>query len=295
MVILLHENESALADKKFIVTVARWLEGPPTRAKRIWWWLRAAYYQSFWRMNFRWRPVLRTGVVAVTPASAPIFAHLFRYPEIDLETALQWTLAIFCLALFSAALRKLLTPHVKDTLAEEMLLRLGEAVVSVRNGAMPAADKHAARSACLSIIEVYVRAVTGAQQGEIGVSLVTYVGNSTHELRIDERNKGNRRATGRKFNGKFNLGHHACLAGSDPRAVYDLKEFGPNACKSPTGSKVRYRSLFIVPLMNEIDGKLRPIGYISIDSVCPFEFYGNRANVIAVELGNIAAYLKKLL
>lgn len=56
-----------------------------------------------------------------------------------------------------------------------------------------------------------------------------------------------------------------------------------------------YRSFFIVPICTARRDGLIPLGYLSIDSTRPYEFYGNRANVLAVECESIIARLKKLM
>lgn len=287
-----------MSDRKFSDALESWLDSTtPTRWRRLRWWAAALYFKTFWRIGFRWRPILRNALLASIPAATPLLAFAFT-PETKLtfDRASLWAASIFALTLLSAALQRMLTQGSKDAgPAEEMLMRFGEAISSSKSGSIPVSDREQARKACLSIIEVYVRAISGAKAGEIGVALAKYVGNSTHELRIDDRDKGNKRRTGGTFEGKHNLGHHACISGGDPRPVYDLREFGSLACKSPSGSKSAYRSIFILPIMRNVNGKLRPLGYVSIDSTRPYEFYGNRANVLAVDCAILVRFLEKLM
>lgn len=208
----------------------------------------------------------------------------------------MWSAVVFILVMVAEALQKVLSlQQVDSSASEELMMRSCELLRLCDDDAIRDVNRAAARNACLSMLEVYVRGLTGAKRGEIGVSLARYVADDLEALRIDERNAGSLRKMGVTFPGRHVLGHHACLAGDDPRAVYDLKAFGPAAMKSPTGSGASYRSFFIVPIFVNVDGLPAPIGYISIDSTRPYEFYGNRANVLAVECESIIARLRKLM
>lgn len=282
---------------RFDEAVEAWLVGTPSLVWRARWWLAANYYKRIWNRNIRARPVMVMAVKALVPAATPLLAYRFgANAAMTLPSALLWSGTIFAVAVTVDLLQSLLSlGHGDGSAAEELMTRACELLRLCGDDAITPANRSAARNACLSIIEVYVRSLTQAARGEIGVSLARYVPGQPGTLRIDERNAGSLRKMGVSFPGRFVLGHHACMAGDDPRAVYDLRAFGPKAFRSPTGSKTPYRSFFIVPICAGREGGLIPLGYLSIDSTRPYEFYGNRANVLAVECESIIARLKKLM
>lgn len=286
-----------MSEQTFDKAVEAWLAGTPSWFLRVRWWLAANYYKRIWNKNIRARPVLVMAVKALVPAATPLLAyHVRANAALTFPSAMLWSGMIFAVAVTVDFVQTLLSlKHNDGTAAEELMMRSCELLRLCGDDAIIAANRPAARNACLSIIEVYVRSLTNAARGEIGVSLARYVPGQPAMLRIDERNAGSLRKMGVTFSGRFVIGHHACMAGDDPRAVYDIRAFGAEAFRSPTGSKTPYRSFFIVPICTARRDGLIPLGYLSIDSTRPYEFYGNRANVLAVECESTIARLKKLM
>ncbi|WP_295043297.1 hypothetical protein [uncultured Paracoccus sp.] len=286
-----------MSKDRFDKAVEAWLAGTPSWFLRAWSWLAANYYKRIWNRNIRARPVMVIAVKALVPAATPLLAYRFgANAMMTLPSALLWSGTIFLVAVTVDLAQTLLSlKHGDSAAAEELMTRTCELLRLCGDDAIVATNRPAARNACLSMIEVYVRSLTNAARGEIGVSLARYVPGQPGMLRIDERNAGSLRKMGVTFPGRFVIGHHACMAGDDPRIVNDILSFGPEALRSPTGSRTPYRSFFIVPICVTLRDGLIPLGYLSIDSTRPYEFYGNRANVLAVECESIIARLKKLM
>jgi hypothetical protein len=149
--------------------------------------------------------------------------------------------------------------------------------------------------ATLGIIEIVARRITKANKGDISVSLAMYNGNSSDELKIRHRNPGNERPIGKRFSGRYVLGHHACQAGGDPRVVHNLRAFGKLGMKSPTQSNANYRSIYIIPICRKHNETSTICGFISIDSTRAYAFYANRANTIIIVCEPFIQHIQDLL
>jgi hypothetical protein len=179
----------------------------------------------------------------------------------------------------------------------ELMVRLGDLLTGVKGGrALSQSDKDDAIRACLGILENYTRLVTRSKKGDISVSLVLFAGNSASRMKVRHRNPGNERPTNREFDATHLMGYHACLRGTEPRVVHDLRKFGGKSMVSPTQTTVNYRSIFIIPVVTrrgEADEKIR--GFISIDCPRPYAFYGNRSSVLVVTCEPILSRINELI
>jgi hypothetical protein len=149
--------------------------------------------------------------------------------------------------------------------------------------------------ACLGIIENFVLPVTGSRRGEISVTLLVYEGTSRAKMRVRSRNPGNKRPINREVPSKSLLGHHACSSGSAPRVVNHIGHFGKDFAKSPTQTKLTYKSILIIPIECHTSEGTIIKGYVSVDAARPYAFYGNRANVIVVMCEPIINQLQQLI
>lgn len=272
-----------------------WLDGRYGFPFRVLRWIKSVWFNLVWANGYqrtRWH-IISYILKAATPASAPILSHFF-IGNLSLRAALYMAGAISVLA-FGAnwVERKINSPSIKDPFPKEMLRRIGEITSGLHPEATPPDERDHAKRACLTLIELYVRAQFRLPEKSVGVSLILYNGSSSTELRVDARNLGNERVN-KRFRGHHVLGHHACRAGPMPRAVADLREFNKLARKSPTGSTVSYRSFFLIPVGEEVDEIYKPKGYISIDATRPYVFYGNNAEVVAVDCEVIVNHLMTL-
>lgn len=177
--------------------------------------------------------------------------------------------------------------------ADEALVRFGDLLSALRQGPVPKAKRGDAIKACLGLIEVQARRIAKVRKGALSVSLVEYIGNSTTRMTIRHRNPGNDRPVGREFDGSQLLGHHACVADASPRVVHNLRHFGKNL-KSPTQSKVNYRSMLFIPIKPNGDGA-RIKGFVSIDCQREYAFYGSRADSIVVTCTPVVELLRDLI
>jgi len=178
----------------------------------------------------------------------------------------------------------------------EALIRFGDLLTTVKRGAIVGrADRDMAMTACLGIIENFCLPITHSTKGEIAVSLILYQGNSSNRLRLARRNPGNERPVNRPIKSERLLGHYACQRGGSPRVVNDIRHFGPEFATSPTQTSLNYKSILILPLECHIPGGgTRIRGFVSIDNVRPYAFYGNRANVVVVMCEPIINQLREL-
>lgn len=177
----------------------------------------------------------------------------------------------------------------------DAMVRIGDILSSQTVVRSKVEEKQAAIVAALGLLEVLAREVTCRKKGEVAVSLATYEGKSRTKMRLRFRNPGNDRPQNRTFDATDLLAHRACLAGTTPRIVHDLRGFGLKARKSPTQSAVSYRSFLIFPLHGLRDGEEKVIGFLSIDASTPYSFFGNRASTIVVNSQPIITHIQALL
>ena len=288
-------SKTVKAERVLQQQIDAWLDGRYSIFAKGWRWVKSIWFNIAWtngRRRTRWHVASYT-LKALTPASAPILSHLF-IGNIELTSAFYMAGAIALLAVGANWVeRKVNNPTIKDPFPKEMLRRIGEITSGLHPEATRPDEREHAKRACLTLIELYVRAQFRLPEKSVGVSLILYNGSSSTELRVDARNLGSERVN-KKFRGAHVLGHHACQAGSRPRAVADLREFNKLVRKSPTGSTVSYRSFFLIPVGEEVDEIYKPKGYISIDTSRPYVFYGNNAEVVAVDCEVIVNHLMTL-
>lgn len=180
------------------------------------------------------------------------------------------------------------------TVEMDLVVRFSEMMSLVEHRSVDQDDATDGIRAALGVIEIIARHVVRAEKGEIAVALATYNGGHSQEMKIRLRNPGNERAV-KKFSTRFVIGHYVCQRGRAPRAVHDLRCFGPSGNTSPTQSSVNYRSILFIPLSRIRAGKVEPCGFISVDSARPYAFYGGRDNEIIVACETFTSHVQTLL
>jgi hypothetical protein len=175
------------------------------------------------------------------------------------------------------------------------LIRFGDLLTSFKANAVKGGpNREAAIEACLGIVETIALPATKSKQGEISVTLITYLGNSHSRMRVRKRNPGNMRPANREFDSERILGHHVCQHGNAPMIVNQIKHFGKDFAQSPTQTRYDYKSILVIPLPCDDESGQKPKGFVSIDCNRPYAFYGNRANEIAVMSAPIVAQLREM-
>ncbi len=108
-------------------------------------------------------------------------------------------------------------------------------------------------------------------KGFFGVTLIVY-GERRDILSVRARSSGGATADG--LDAAQSVGHYATQAGK-PKAIHWLggSDIFPDRSLSNRSRRARYDSILAIPLPG-----LEPIGFITIDSARPFEFWGNRPN-----------------
>jgi hypothetical protein len=274
---------------KFDAAIRKWLAddyGAASRAKMY----AGGLVQNRLPRSVRPAPAVHWTARHVLAASAPLVA--LYYGTIGLTTAYVAAGGLFAANVVVSALGSVaaIKPSVEaDT--DEALVRFGDLLSALRQGPVPKDKRGDAINACLGLIEVQARRVTKTRKGELSVAWVEYKGSSNTTMTIRHRNPGNTRPVNREFDCANLLGHHACRAGASPRVVHNVRHFG--SVKSPTHSKVEYRSILFIPLQpNNGGGRIK--GFVSIDCARTYAFYGNRSSDIIVSCTPVLEMLKEI-
>ncbi|TAX39166.1 hypothetical protein [Rhizobium leguminosarum] len=283
-----------VSSAKFEKSVAAWLNdahGPLYRFRRG----AMSLYHNKLPREFRFFGVFHWLTKTSIASSAPGFAWF--YGSIAGTIAVGASVVIFSAHSFAGFMDRMSrekASNPSDNQAD-ILVRFGDLLSAIKSKASQTRDKDEAITACLSILEIFSRQITKSKKGDISVSLVLYSGSSRARMKVRHRNLGNERPRNREFDSASVLGHHACQSGPFPRVVHDIRHFGSAAMKSPTQSKMNYKSIFIIPL--EVDGNNETVmrGFVSIDAKLPYAFYGNRANVIIVTCEPVINQLRELI
>lgn len=280
-----------MPSEKGLRAIDRWLGSDPTRPERLRRWTKNCYHRFCWPHGER--RTLSHAALYIAEAAVPAIALVANGLLSDTskpKVYLTLAAAVAVFALFIGVVRRRVNAPKRDQHAREMFRRASEILVKHRT---KNADKSEVKQGCLTMLEAYVRSAYRLPPGTVGVSIVTYKGDR-EKLKIDAREAGSKRRPG-DFRCEFVLGHYAAQAGPDPRPIPDLHEFPKEFRKSPSGSDVAYRSIFIIPLGETVDEVFTPKGYISIDATQPYVFYGNRAEDMAVDCEHIADFMKTLI
>lgn len=228
-------------------------------------------------------------------SSAP--AAAWYYGSINGPVATSVGIAIFAghsLVSFFDRLSKDKTSGSSES-NSDILIRFGDLLGAHKvDGEMEEAERAEALRACLGILEIFSRQIAKAKQGDLSVSLLTYLGSSTTRMKVRYRNPGNTRPQNREVNAEGLLGHAVCKSGDAPRVVNDIREFGKPAMSSPTQSKVDYRSILFYPIVSNDDAGNTVSGFVSIDCKQPYAFFGNRSNDIVVTCEPILSHISEL-
>lgn len=279
----------------FEASVESWLTDKPSKLQRIKRGALALWYTRIYR-PFRIWGATHWASKTCMASSAPVIAWYF-YGSITGWIATLASVGIFAghsvVSILDQASRRKSSGTNPVT---EVATRFGEIVQSFPKGGEHHLHRDDNIRSALGILESVARAVTGANPGEISVCLATYEGSHTERMRLRHRNPGSTRPTNKTFQGTETVAHFACKSGPDPRVVHDLqREFPTAGRRSPTQSNPNYRSIFIIPVERERAGEKRVCGFISIDSVKPYAFYGNKANSIIVVCEPITNHIQDLL
>ena len=273
--------------------IRRWLENDYSRFTKIKRGLSALYYNRVPR-TLRFRPLrfMNWLMKAVLASSAPILAYAYG-------TIPAWMATVAALALFVVNTLIGLFDRITDTGAvdnqAETFVRVGDLVTAFKAGSVRAPNRTDAIRSCLGILENMALPITKSNKGDISVSLIVYVGNSSTKMRISDRNPGNTRPTNREIEGDKLLGHHCCAFDAAPRVIDDILSFGKELAKSPTQPNLAYRSIFVIPLEAQPADPRKAKGFISIDCARPYAFYGNRSNEIIITSEPLKTLISELI
>lgn len=288
-----------MADCKFEKKVDKWLTGDISRRERVFRYFKVFYYNRCAGLlsRIRFWGVVNWLVKTTVIASAPMVAWFYD-DAISLAKAVVVSLGLFLAHGFVNLLDKLSLQKSGDASGAEteLVTRFGEVIDAYDENSTRQEDKDISIVASLGIIEILAGVVTKTRKGEVAVSLATYTGPGQERMRIRHRNPGNTRPLNKEFQGNDFLGHRACQAGTDPRVVNDLKDFGQTGLVSPTQSSVNYRSIFIIPLgVENGQGQETVLGFLSIDCTRPYAFFGERQNAIMVDIEPVVRHIKQLI
>ncbi|ULB08743.1 hypothetical protein ORIO_02175 [Cereibacter azotoformans] len=282
-----------MKDDEFHRKVEHWLSDDPTRWERFQLAARALWHNKVPR-SFRWWSVIHWLTKMALASSAPAVAY-FMNRSIPAWAAITASVGILIGNIVVSLFDQLSKARRADRGGEtELAVRFGEIIASFETKTTAIGDADDSIRSALGVIEIVARKITKSTKGSIAVSLATYNGSGTSEMRIRHRNPGNDRAGNRKFPTTYVLGHYAAQAG-DPRVVHDLKSFGRRGFSSPTGHDVNYRSIYFIPVSRVVKGTQVPCGFISIDSTRAYAFYGNRDKAIIVTCEAFIDHVQSLL
>lgn len=276
------------SDKKFEKCVENWLRDDPSWIK-----YRAALTKSYFHNKVRVKP-LKVLVWPTRPAllSSPPLIAAFGYEVVSVTVGLSVAAALFVGHLVVGGLETWAERKsgLVDANEEEIAIRVGDLVSSIRSDKTRAEDKHSSIVASLGIIEGYARLLTKSTKGQISVSLALYTGTGESEMKLAFRHPGSERPVNRRFRVKNVLGHYATQAGNAPRIVNNLKSFGKNALASPTRTTSSYRSILFFPInVDQVSGKK---GFISIDCTKKYAFFGTVAERIVFMCQPLVAHIE---
>lgn len=284
-----------MPENKFDTQLQIWLNEPrPTGWQKIWRGFLALWHARWVggrRIWFAGR-MLGEATLAVMP---PILMH-WAYESISLFQAVIGAGAILVVRLWiGLSGRMALLPSTAGASGEmELVVRFTEMMHLVEHRSADQDDTTDGIRAALGVIEIIARHVTKSEKREISVSLATYNGNHSEEMKIRLRNPGNERPVG-KFATRFVVGHYVCRHGRAPRVVHDLRDFGPKGFSSPTRGAMNYRSIIFIPLVRTVDDRTEPCGFISVDSARPYAFYGGRDDAIVVACEPFTSHIQALI
>lgn len=271
----------------------RWLEDDHS-----WYWRRWMKAGAFWYnkvpRQFRFWGLTHLLSRAVLIVSAPLTA--VYYDSITLVQAGVVGGGLIILNVFTSVADRMSKAGASSpSFTAEGFLRIGDLLTAYKVNSIKAADRDAAIESCLGIIENIAIPETKSQRGDVSVNLITYVGNSTTQMKVRHRNPGNTRPKNRQFPTDAVLGHYVCQRGNAPLTINNIKHFGKDFAASPTQNSYAYRSILLIPMLcNTPQGQVAK-GFVSVDCTRPYAFYGNRANSIAVTSKPVLALLREML
>lgn len=285
-------SECRLPDRSRSVDryIRLWLDDDLTRTER---WRRAAkgIFHNRVPRKFRFWAVVHWFCRNALAASGPAVA--FYYGSVTRNTAYIAALALF-LASAVVWFFGLLADRKSQPDETEALVRFGDLLSALKTTSATNANRGDAIKACLGILQIFGRRIAKTEKEDLAVSLIVYEGNSTSKMMIRHRNPGSTRPVNRQIDAVSVLGHHACQKDGAPRVLHDTKDF-KGTLRSPTQSKVDYRSILVIPISVTSQNGVRVKGFVSIDCRRPYAFYGNRSDEIVVTCQPIIDQLSVLL
>lgn len=271
--------------------INQWLGDEYSKPRRYFMAAEGVFYNRVPR-RFRLLPLLYWFGQHSWAAAAPVVGYVAGAVPLQIAAISAPVLFVGSAALWS--LKALSERKGSDLTQSDAIVRFGDLISAVKSGAVPRGKRAEAIRACLGILEIHARQITKVGKGEISVSLVEYVGSSQTKMTIRHRNPGNERPIGREFDGSNLLGHHACMAGVEPRVVHKLSAID-RGTPSPTQSKVSYSSLFFIPIEVSTSEGPRVRAFVSLDCNRPYAFYGNRSREVVVTCRPFVDQIKELL
>ena len=278
--------------------IARWLSKSPTRGRRLYLWLQANRYKISYRISNVPIGALATlwlgrcGLAVAGPAGA------YLYGTATFAAASALSAVIILLYAMTSFIGHYLSQSAggDSEPISDAVTRASEILSRLDGQNVPAEGRSRSIDSCLGLIQAYVRHLIDGDKNEVSVALVKYTDAEKTQLCVTNRNPGNPRPIrDTPFDGSRVLGHHAARSGRGHRVVPDLRRFPAEFRGSPTHKSVNYRSFYIIPMMKQTESGTEVLGFLSIDSPRPYAFYGNRANLIAVECGAIVNHIRELM
>lgn len=278
----------------FAERVERWIQDRPSKPRRLWRAVKGYAYNNFpkrWRFSGLLHWSAKTGMASSAPAVAWIYGSISGVMATGVGVAV---FAGHSLVSFLDRISQQRSNRPGEN-EGDIIIRFGDLLtahkVELSVGENERAD---AIRACLGILEIFSRQITGATRDEVSVSLLLYTGNSRTKMKVRSRNPGNLRPVNREVDAERLLGHAACINGALPRVVHDVREFGKAVVSSPTQSNMEYRSILFCPIVLSIGDEKTVPGFVSIDCKRPYAFYGNKSNVIVVTCEPVLNHIAEL-
>lgn len=259
------------------IFLQKWIARKGKRRRDAAW----AIYHNLLPRHLRVVPLVHFILRVAIASSGPVVARILSPNRVTLGIAIAASLVLVVGHIILLILERAQVANHAESGMDELLIRATE-VIDRQVSPKKEAEKQELIRSALGMIRVFAAEQAKMRPDQVSVSLVTYVGNHSSKMRLQARNPGNTRPTGREFDGKGVIGHHVCQLGDEPILINDLRAMPAALRESPTHSTASYRSILFRQLKKEETSGEKVIGFISIDCDDPYVFYGNRSKAIII-------------